>query len=188
MNTIGPSVIATQKSQTATSSTEPSSCPNAAGGRTWRAAGGEGRWPRANRRTSGGETSTSSGLTGPRKRSGAGAPSKVARLSRFEKAESSLVRGTRRPVAPWGLGSGETANDPAGVLFRSGRRLHLRHDASPVAGLDRFAQRRRARQLHVLDVLPAGTFDRDYEPLHLYPAKIRVSLSPMRASRRPVPQ
>jgi hypothetical protein len=38
---------------------------------------------------------TSSGLTGPRETSGAGAASKLARLSRFEEAQSSLVRGTR---------------------------------------------------------------------------------------------
>src|SRR3954453_22316561 len=93
MKIIGPAVIARQKSHTAASSIDPASCSRRAGG-TYLAAGGEGeRRPRARCRTSGGETRTSSGLRGPRKRSGAGAASKVARFSKLEARKSSLVWG-----------------------------------------------------------------------------------------------
>jgi hypothetical protein len=67
--------MARQNIHTAASSTEPS-CSSRGADETFLAAGGGGeRRPRANRRTSGGETRTSSGLSGPGRGSGARATS-----------------------------------------------------------------------------------------------------------------
>jgi hypothetical protein len=58
------------------------------------------------------------------------------------------------------------ADDSTGVLTALRNGLDTRHEASPVLRLDRVAFARHRWELHILNVSPAGRFDRDLEPLH----------------------
>jgi hypothetical protein len=72
----------------------------------------------------------------------------------------------RRATFRQTLLAGQAAGDLAAVVLPTRRGVDLRHDAGAVAGLDRVAHRGRPRQLHVLEVFPAGALDRDGEALH----------------------
>ena len=60
----------------------------------------------------------------------------------------------------------KAADDPTGVLAALRHLLDVRHEASPVLGLDRFAFARDGWKFNVLNVLPAWSLYCNGEHLH----------------------